>query len=61
MAHHFSQEHTAIRKTALLALRRAAKKAPQLSRRTKTPFIVFKDGKIVDLNAKKEASGRKCP
>jgi len=34
------------------ALRRAAKTARELSRRTHTPFIVYQDGKIVDLNAK---------
>lgn len=35
------------------ALRRAAKKARELSRRAHTPFIIYRDGKIVDLNAKK--------
>jgi hypothetical protein len=34
------------------ALKRAAKKARQLSIATGTPFIIWKDGKIVDLNAK---------
>lgn len=49
------------RREILDALKRAAKKARELSRRTKTPFIVFKDGKIVDLNAKQSGvEQRKC-
>lgn len=31
------------------ALKRAAQKARDLSAQTNTPFIVFKDGKIIDL------------
>jgi hypothetical protein len=31
-------------------LKRAAAKARQLSEETGTPFYVFKDGRIVDLN-----------
>jgi len=34
---------------ALPALKRAAASALRLSIQTKTPFIVFEDGKIVDL------------
>ncbi len=33
------------------ALRRAAKKARELSIRMNAPFYVFRDGKIVDLNS----------
>ena len=36
---------------ALQALRQAAKEAWKLSRQTHTPFIVYRDGKVVDLNA----------
>jgi hypothetical protein len=36
------------------ALKRAAKKARRLSIATGTPFIIWKDGKVVDLNAKKK-------
>ena len=32
------------------ALKRAAAKARQLSEETGTPFYVFKDGRVVDLN-----------
>ena len=38
-----------IRKT-IAALRRSSRDARQLAEATRTPFYVFKDGKIVDLN-----------
>ena len=38
-------------RAALVALRRAAKQARELSERTGTPFYVMHDGQIVDLNA----------
>lgn len=38
------------------ALLRAAQKAWERSRRTKTPFVTFKDGRIVDLNSVGERS-----
>lgn len=42
------------------ALQRAAEKARELSRQTNTPFIVLRDGKIVDLNAEeRELKARK--
>ncbi|HEY1687154.1 MAG TPA: hypothetical protein VGG19_20505 [Tepidisphaeraceae bacterium] len=44
---------------ALPALKRAAKKARELSIATGTPFIVVKDGKIVDLNAKPKPPKRR--
>lgn len=31
------------------ALRRAAKKARELAEKTRTPFYVFEDGKIIDV------------
>jgi diaminopimelate decarboxylase len=31
------------------ALKRAAKNARELSRKTQTPFYVFEDGKIIDV------------
>lgn len=31
------------------ALKRASQKARELSAQTNTPFIIFKDGKIIDL------------
>jgi len=34
------------------ALRRAARRAWRLSVATRTPFYVFKDGKVVNLNPK---------
>lgn len=37
------------------ALRRAAVRARELSRQTNTPFIVYRNGKIVDLNAEERA------
>ena len=40
------------------ALRRAAKKARELSERTGTPLWVMKDGKIVDLLASKRKPRR---
>jgi hypothetical protein len=36
---------------ALAALRRAAREARRLSIETGTPFYVWRDGKVVDLNA----------
>jgi hypothetical protein len=45
--HRFSEET----KLALAALRRAGRKASELSIRTGTPFFIWKDGKVVDLNA----------
>ena len=38
---------------ALPALRRAAAAARKLSIDTGTPFYVFKDGRVVDLNAQR--------
>jgi hypothetical protein len=35
---------------AIQSLQRAAIKARQLAERTKTPFYVFVDGRVVDLN-----------
>ena len=45
---------------ALPALRRAAKAARELAIRTGTPFYVWKDGKIVNLNPvrRKRARGK---
>lgn len=40
------------------ALKRAAKRARELSIATGTPFIIWKDGKVVDLNAKKKRPRR---
>ena len=37
------------------ALKRAAAAARQLSLDTGTPFYVFKDGRVVDLNARRTA------
>jgi hypothetical protein len=47
------KDHNKTKKLALVALRRAAAAARRLSRQTKTPFIVYQDGRIVDLNASK--------
>lgn len=44
-------EHGYLRDVAMDALRQAAKEAWELSLRTHTPFIVYRDGKVVDLNA----------
>ncbi len=41
---------------ALAALKRAAKSARKLSEATGTPFIVVRDGKIVNLNPTKKRS-----
>jgi hypothetical protein len=41
------------------ALLRAAKKARQLSIATNTPFIVVKDGKVVNLNARPKTRTRR--
>lgn len=41
---------------ALAALRKASEEAWNLSVATRTPFIVWKDGKVVDLNP--ETSGQ---
>lgn len=49
------EEHAALKKNIVVSLRRAAASARKLSRQTKTPFIVYKDGKIVDLNAPRPA------
>lgn len=38
-------------KEAMKALRRASEYAFKLARQTKTPFVVYRDGKVVDLNA----------
>ena len=43
------------------ALLRAAKKARELSRRAHTPFIVYQNGKIVDLNAKSDRRKKTSP
>ncbi len=37
---------------SLPALRQAAKNAMKLARATGTPLVVWKDGKVVNLNAK---------
>jgi hypothetical protein len=42
---------------ALPALRRAAAAARRLSIETGTPFYVFKDGQVVDLNATQPKRG----
>ena len=42
------------------ALLRAAKKARELSIATGTPFIIWKDGKVVDLNAKPKKQKRRA-
>jgi len=42
---------------ALAAMRRGVRKARALSIRTGTPFYVWKNGKVVDLNAKDKKSG----
>ncbi len=39
------------------ALRRAAKAAHLLARKTKTPCYIWKDGQIVDIAARKKVSG----
>jgi hypothetical protein len=50
---------------SLPALKQAAKNARELARATGTPLLVWKDGKVVDLNAKpkrratKRASARR--
>lgn len=44
---------------ALAALRRAAKAARHLSIETGTPFYIWLDGKVVDLNAKPKRTGRR--
>jgi hypothetical protein len=41
------------------ALRRAARNARKLSEQTGTPFYVVKDGRIVDLNARRKRSRKK--
>ena len=45
------------------ALKRAAKAAHLLARKTKTPCYIWKDGQIVDITAKqnKPAQGRRTP
>ncbi len=40
------------------ALRRAAKAALLLARKTKTPCYIWKDGQIVDIAARKKASAQ---
>ena len=35
---------------SLKAMRRAARRARELARRTGTPFYVFKNGRVVNLN-----------
>lgn len=37
----------------------AAKNARERSRRTNTPFIVYENGRIVDLNAKRATKARR--
>ncbi len=44
---------------ALRALRRAAAQARKLSRQTGTPFYIFRDGKVVDLNSPSKRRLRK--
>jgi heterodisulfide reductase subunit C len=46
--------------TALVALRRAAKKAVELGRKTGTPAYVLENGRIVDI-AKQTRKTRKNP
>jgi hypothetical protein len=43
----------------LIALRRAACKARELTEQTGTPFYVLPEGKIVDLTAEKKARSGK--
>jgi predicted GNAT family acetyltransferase len=40
------------------ALKRAAKAAHNLARKTKTPCYIWKDGQIVDIAARKKSSAR---
>jgi len=40
------------------ALCRAAVRARELSIRTGTPFYIWRDGKVVDLNAEAEKEGK---
>jgi hypothetical protein len=40
------------------ALRRAAKAAHALARKTKTPCYIWKDGQIVDMTAKQNKSSQ---
>jgi hypothetical protein len=42
---------------ALRALRRAARNAMLLARQTQTGFIVSRNGKIIDLNARRNRPG----
>lgn len=46
-----ANSHELFKDAAIEALRQAAKEAWKLSRQTHTPFIVYRDGKVVDLNA----------
>jgi hypothetical protein len=43
---------------SLPALKRAARRAFELSRATGTPFYVWRDGKVVDLNVRKSKRKR---
>lgn len=49
--------------SSFIALKRASRRARALSKATGTPFYIFRNGRVVDLNApvKKRATPRRKP